>query len=83
MEGLDAISKGEYFLESSLSRQVVNRLMDSSKQEAIRKDNPYNALTLPGSRRLHGFYPKGSLLKILLKNSSSAPRPLETTGPTS
>jgi DNA-binding NarL/FixJ family response regulator len=45
LKGLDAISKDEYFLDRSLSRQVVNRLMDYSIKEKISMDNPYNALT--------------------------------------
>jgi len=45
LKGLEAISRGEYFLDNSLSGQVVNLLMESPSMEKNIRDNPYNALT--------------------------------------
>ena len=42
---LDAVLNGEYFLDSSLSHQVVNRLMESPAREKRIRDNAYSALT--------------------------------------
>ncbi len=45
IKGLDIISKGEYFLDSSLSHEVVNRLMDTPVKNTKQKDLVYGALT--------------------------------------
>jgi DNA-binding NarL/FixJ family response regulator len=45
LKGLETISKGEYFLDSSVSQQVVKRLMESPTKEAKITDPAYGALT--------------------------------------
>ena len=45
IKGLKAVSEGEYFLDSSLSHQVVNRLMETPARETKIKDTAYGALT--------------------------------------
>jgi DNA-binding NarL/FixJ family response regulator len=42
---LNAVLNNEYFLDSSLSHQVVNRLMESPSREKRIKDAAYSALT--------------------------------------
>lgn len=42
---LEAVLNGEYFLDSSLSHQVVNRLMEAPAREKRIKDTAYSALT--------------------------------------
>lgn len=42
--GLDTISKGEYFLDSSISKEVIKRLVDSPPIRQI-NDPAYNSLT--------------------------------------
>lgn len=44
-ECLEAVSKGEYFVDSSLHYAVVQNLMKSSEQEAETTDSGYGALT--------------------------------------
>jgi len=44
IKGLDTISKGEYFLDSSISKEVVKRLVDSPPIKQI-NDPAYNSLT--------------------------------------
>jgi len=43
--GLDAVSRGEYFLDSAISHQVVSRLMEFPEKEAKITDGAYRALT--------------------------------------
>ncbi|MDY7038290.1 MAG: response regulator transcription factor [Thermodesulfobacteriota bacterium] len=45
IKGLELVSMGEYFLDKSLSRQVVNRLMESPAKEKRIKDAAYGTLT--------------------------------------
>jgi DNA-binding NarL/FixJ family response regulator len=44
VEGLEAVSKGEYFLDTSLSQKVVNKLVKSSAR-ASDLDSRYGSLT--------------------------------------
>ncbi len=45
VEGLDAVSRGEYFLDSSLSQSVVKRLVTFPEKAARITDRGYNTLT--------------------------------------
>ena len=45
LQGIDAVLKGEYFLDSSVSHQVVKKLMESPKEETRITDRGYNTLT--------------------------------------
>ena len=45
IKGLELVSRGDYFLDTSLSSQVVNRLMESPAKEKRIKDAAYGALT--------------------------------------
>ncbi len=45
VQGLEAVSKGEYFLDSSLSHKVVKQLVESPEKGANIKDAGYVSLT--------------------------------------
>ena len=45
IQGLEAVSRGEYFLDSSLSHSVVKRLVDTPEQEVRISDKSYGTLT--------------------------------------
>jgi len=45
VQGLEAVSKGEYFLDTSLSHKVVNKLMEFPEKEAKITDARYETLT--------------------------------------
>ena len=45
MNGLEYVSKGQYFLDSSVSPEVVKRLMESPGKEAKITDGAYGTLT--------------------------------------
>jgi DNA-binding NarL/FixJ family response regulator len=44
-QGLEAVSRGEYYLDSSLSHKVVKKLMEFPEKEAKITDSSYEALT--------------------------------------
>ena len=44
-QGLEAVAAGEYFLDSSISHEVVSRLMNSPAKEAKVSDSGYSQLT--------------------------------------
>jgi DNA-binding NarL/FixJ family response regulator len=45
VQGLDCVSRGEHFLDSTVSHQVVKRLMESPVKEAKITDASYGTLT--------------------------------------
>ncbi len=45
LKGINVVLKGEYFLDSSVSRQVVKRLMEMPAMEKRITDASYNSLT--------------------------------------
>jgi DNA-binding NarL/FixJ family response regulator len=45
LQGIDSVLRGEYFLDSSVSHQVVKKLMESPKEEAKFTDRGYDTLT--------------------------------------
>ncbi|HAA04892.1 MAG TPA: DNA-binding response regulator [Syntrophobacteraceae bacterium] len=45
IQGLEAVSQGEYFLDSSLSQSVVKRLVDLPEQKVRVSDKSYGTLT--------------------------------------
>ena len=44
-QGIDAVASGEYFLDTSISQEVVAKLMQSPFKEAKVSDSGYNKLT--------------------------------------
>lgn len=45
LHGLAYVARGDYFLDSSVSHQVITRLMESPAREAKIMDPPYRSLT--------------------------------------
>jgi DNA-binding NarL/FixJ family response regulator len=45
LQGIEAVLKGEYFLDSSVSHKVVQKLMEFPREEAKITDRGYDALT--------------------------------------
>jgi DNA-binding NarL/FixJ family response regulator len=45
LQALDLVSRGEYFLDTSIAREVVERLADSPRQEAQISDTAYSSLS--------------------------------------
>ena len=45
IEGMEAVSKGDYFLDASLSQKVVSKLVESSNKASKSVDTRYESLT--------------------------------------
>jgi DNA-binding NarL/FixJ family response regulator len=76
VQGLEAVSKGEYFLDSSLSFNVVKRLMDLPKKEARIIDNRYGALT-PREQQIMRLLAEGLSTKEVASNLFISPKTVE------
>jgi len=61
LQALDLVSRGEYFLDTSIAREVVERLADSPRQESQISDRAYSSL----SRR------EQEILRLLAEGRSS------------
>jgi DNA-binding NarL/FixJ family response regulator len=76
VQGLEAVSKGEYFLDSSLSHSVVKRLMDFPDKEAKITDGSYGALT-PREQQVMRLLAEGLSTKDIAANLFISPKTVE------
>ena len=82
LDGLDAVSGGDYFLDSSVSHKVIEKLMESPLERSGCPTGHMGPLR-PGNRKSCGFWPKACRSRKLPKGCLSVPRRLKTTDPTS
>ncbi len=82
LKGLEYVLRGDYFLDSSVSQQVVRKLMEFPARDEKISDAAYGTLS-PREQEVMRLLAEGLSRKRLLRGSSSAPRLLKTTGPTS
>lgn len=76
IKGLDMISKGEYFLDTSLSNEVVNRLMETPTKKTKAKDLAYGALT-PREQEVMRLLAEGMTPKAIGKKLFISPKTVE------
>ncbi|MBU1053117.1 MAG: response regulator transcription factor [Proteobacteria bacterium] len=76
IKGLDAISKGEYFLDSSLSQEVANRLMETPTKKTKVKDLAYGALT-PREQEILRLLAEGMTPKTIAEKLFISPKTVE------
>jgi len=76
VECLKAISKGEYFLDASLSHKVVKNLMESDKKEAKITDAGYRTLT-PREQQIMGLIAEGISTKDIADQLFISPKTAE------
>jgi DNA-binding NarL/FixJ family response regulator len=76
LKGLENISKGEYFLDSSVSQQVVKRLMESPAKEAKVRDAAYGALT-PREQQVMRLIAEGLSTKEIAEKLYISPKTVE------
>ena len=76
MNGLERVSKGQYFLDSSLSREVVEKLMESPGREAEITDGAYGTLT-PREQEVMRLLAEGSSAKEAAKKLFISPKTVE------
>ena len=76
LKGLEAISKGDYFLDSSVSRQVVKKLMDLPDREAKITDAAYGSLT-PREQEVMRLLAEGLSRKEIAEKLFISPKTVE------
>jgi DNA-binding NarL/FixJ family response regulator len=76
VECLKAISKGDYFLDASLSHKVVKNLMESEKKEAKITDSGYKTLT-PREQQIMGLIAEGVSAKDIADQLFISPKTVE------
>ena len=83
LKGIETVLKGEYFLDSAVSPQVVQTLMKLPRKEAKITDAQYGSLTAREQEVLRLLAEGLSSQAILRKSFSSAPKPWKIIAPTS
>lgn len=76
LQGLEAVSKGDYFLDSSLSQKVVSRLIEFPAKEAKITDERYGALT-PREQQVMRLLAEGLSTKEIAANLFISPKTVE------
>ena len=75
-QGLEAISKGEYFLDSSISHKVVKKLMQFPAKEAKITDARYETLT-PREQQVMRLLAEGLSAKKIAQKLFISPKTVE------
>lgn len=76
LQGLEAVVKGEYFLDSSVSREVVNELMKFPLKEARITDAAYGTLT-PREQEVMRLLAEGLSTKEVAEKLFISPKTVE------
>ena len=76
IQGLEAVSRGEYYLDSSLSHKVVKKLMEFPEKEAKITDARYDALT-PREQQVMRLLAEGISTKEIAERLFISPKTVE------
>ena len=76
VKALEAISKGDYFLDSSISQQVVKKLMELPEKEAKITDAAYGTLT-PREQEVMRLLAEGLSTKVVAERLFISPKTVE------
>ena len=76
IQGLEAVSRGEYYLDSSLSHKVVKKLMEFPEKEAKITDARYEALT-PREQQVMRLLAEGISIKEIAERLFISPKTVE------
>jgi DNA-binding NarL/FixJ family response regulator len=76
IQGLKAVSRGEYYLDSSLSHKVVKKLMEFPEKEAKITDARYDALT-PREQQVVRLLAEGISIKEIAERLFISPKTVE------
>jgi len=76
LQGLEAVEKGEYFLDSSVSREVVKKLMEFPLSEVKITDATYGTLT-PREQEVMRLLAEGLSTKEVSKKLFISPKTVE------
>ena len=76
LQGLDAVARGDYFLDTSLSLSVVKRLVELPEKEAQIKDGNYGSLT-PREQQIMRMLAEGLATKEVASKLCISPKTVE------
>ena len=76
VQGLETVSRGEYFLDTSLSHKVVEKLMEFPEKEAKITDARYESLT-PREQQVMRLLAEGLSTKEIAKKLFISPKTVE------
>ncbi len=76
LECIEAVSSGEYFIDSSLSHKVVKSLLESDEREKKITDTAYNTLT-PREQQVMRLIAEGHSTKQIAKELYISPKTVE------
>ncbi|MGD9106018.1 MAG: response regulator transcription factor [Desulfobacterales bacterium] len=76
LQGMDAVLKGEYFMDSSVSHMVVEKLMQFPKKEAKITDATYETLT-PREQEIMALLAQGLSAKQIAEKLFISPKTVE------
>jgi DNA-binding NarL/FixJ family response regulator len=76
VQGLEAVASGEYFLDSSISHEVIEKLMKSPVKEARISDAEYGTLT-PREQEIMRFLAEGIPTKEIANRLFISPKTVE------
>jgi DNA-binding NarL/FixJ family response regulator len=76
LQGLDAVARGDYFLDTSLSLSVVKRLVEFPEKEAQIKDGSYGSLT-PREQQIMRMLAEGLATKEVASKLCISPKTVE------
>ncbi len=76
LECLEAVSRGEYFIDSSLSHKVIRSLLESDEREKKITDAGYNTLT-PREQQVMRLIAEGHSTKQIARELYISPKTIE------
>lgn len=76
LQGIDAVSKGEYFMDGSVSQKVVRKLMQAPVKEKRITDAAYDTLT-PREQEIMVLLAEGLSIKAIAEKLSISPKTVE------
>ncbi|MBI9085740.1 MAG: response regulator transcription factor [Desulfobacterales bacterium] len=76
LDGLETVADGEYFLDSAISREVVNKMMAMPVHESKITDTGYGALT-PREQEVMRLLAEGDSVRIVAEKLFISPKTVE------
>ena len=76
LKAMDAVLKGDYFMDAAISRQVVEKLMRQSEKRVVISDEAYEALT-PREKEIMTLLAEGNRAKGIADKLCISPKTVE------
>ncbi len=76
LKAMDAVMKGDFFMDAAISRQVVEKLMNQSENRVVISDAAYEALT-PREKEIMVLLAEGNRAKAIADKLCISPKTVE------